>query len=165
MASPIDPVTAIASVEGGGVRVVEILKKRFTRLGTPISPNEVAAATRAYRDCKQCASRGLIGGALDRTRRFCECMAGEELAAEDPERPAREIEHAHANVKNRLAAAAQTVSVYLADAIEASDVTETPSEVVFDAPKSYRFYFSDRQFPDVFRVAGEQRTVRLAWLA
>jgi hypothetical protein len=156
LATAIDPVAAIAFVERGGLRVPEILKKRFTRLGTPISPNDVIRAERKYRGCDLCDSRGLIGSSLDRTRRFCDCFAGEELQYEDPGRPAREIERAHENTKNKLAAVAQTVSVYIADAIEASEVSETSTELVFDAPKGYRLFFADRQFREVLRVAGEK---------
>jgi hypothetical protein len=62
-----------------------------------------------------------------------------------------------------LLAAANEVNVYMADAVEASDISETATELVFSAPKGYRMYFSDPSFPDVLKLAGELRTVRFAW--
>jgi hypothetical protein len=150
------------SLNGRRYRAVPgVLKRRLVRLGKPITPAEVIQMTREYRGCKECGDRALIGWTLDKTRRFCECIEGDELRHEDPGRPAREIELAHASTKNKLMAAAQMVSVYLVDAIESSTVTETASEVIFDAPKGYRMFFKDKQFSEVMKIACEQRSVRL----
>lgn len=164
MATAMDPVAAIAAVDGGARKVADALQKRFKRLGTPVSPNDVMRAAREYWKCPSCRD-GLVGTALERTLTFCDCMAGEELKHEDAQRPGREIEHAHSSVKNKLVAAAQTISMHLADAIEGSTITETPSELVFDVPKGYRLYFIDPGFRKVLKIAGEQRPVRLAWEA
>ena len=121
-----------------------VLKRRLARLGQPITPAAVIEMTREYRQHLLCDGTGMMGYALDRTLRFCVCLEGQELQYEDPERPAREIERVHTSLKNKLVAtAAMVAGPYIADAIEASEITETPSELVFDAPKAYRLYFKD----------------------
>ena len=67
----------------------------------------------------------------------------------------------HGSTKDKLAGAARTISVHLGDAIDASNLTETPLALVFDVPKGYRLYFKDKQFSEVLRMAGECRAVRL----
>lgn len=162
--TPAPPDAAIAAAELE-LEVPTVMQRRLIRLAQPITPATVIEMARRYHGCGTCSNRGMIGSALDKTRQFCDCLEGEELQHEDPERPAREIEHAHANTKNRLIAAAQMVSVYLSDAIEASEITETPTELIFDAPKSYRLYFKDKQFANVLKLADEQRAMRLVWRA
>jgi hypothetical protein len=89
-----------------------------------------------------------------------------DLRIGDPERPAREIESAHACLKNRLVAAAHAKNwSFLADAIEASTITEEPSELIVDTPRTWRLRFSGPDFIEVIQLAGETRTVRSAWKA
>jgi hypothetical protein len=169
--SPVPPEQAVAAADAvigqASFRirgVPEVIKRRLMRLGQPISMAEVIKMTREYRKCTACGDTGLVGSALDKSRRFCECMAGENLAAEDPERPAREIESAHACLKNRMVAAAHSKHwSFLADAIEASTITEESSELILDAPKLWRLCFSGPDFIEVVQLAGETRSVRLAW--
>ena len=140
-----------------------VLKRRLARLGQPITPAAVIEMTREYCPHLLCDRTGMMGYALDRTLRFCDCLEGQELQHEDPERPAREIERVHTSLKYKLVATAVMVAgPYIADAIEASEITETPSELVFDAPKAYRLYFKDPCFAKVLEAVGELRTIRLA---
>ena len=140
-----------------------VLKRRLARLGQPITPAAVIEMTREYCPHLLCDRTGMMGYALDRTLRFCDCLEGQELQHEDPERPAREIGRVHTSLKHKLVATAVMVAgPYIADAIEASEITETPSELVFDAPKAYRLYFKDPCFAKVLEAVGELRTIRLA---
>jgi hypothetical protein len=171
--SPVPPEQAIAAADAvigeASFRirgVPDVIKRHLMRLGKPISTAEVIKMTRDYQKCTACGNTGLVGSALDKSRRFCECMAGENLAADDPERPAREIESAHACLKNRLVAAAHAKNwSFLADAIEASTITEEPSELIVDTPRTWRLCFSGPDFIEVVQLAGETRSVRLAWKA
>jgi putative component of toxin-antitoxin plasmid stabilization module len=145
-----------------GRRVPGPLKATLERTGELISPNALEHAIRGWKRCANCDDSGTVGTAFHQTLAFCACAAGIEAGYDKgADWPTEEIARVHANVKNKLVAAARTISVYFGDAIEASSITETPSELVFDTPKGYRLYFRDKGFSEVLEIAGEQRTVRL----
>lgn len=149
--------------------VPEPIKRRLRRVGALVSPADVLQMVREYRLCKDCGDSGLIGSALERTRTFCGCIAGEELRHEEPDRPAREIEHAHASLKNKLVATAHANHwPFLADALENSTVSDDGAAVVVDADPRWRLALVMRgSIPseDLLRcvelVTGAR--VRLAW--
>ena len=166
--TPMPLLQAFGRIQGrlAGRAVPRPLKAKLERTGGLISPNALEAAIRGWRRCAHCDDGGTVGNVIDRTLTFCACAAGLEAGyGKGAAWPAEEIARVHADTKSLLVAAAHMVNAYLADAIEASTITETPAELVFDAPKSYRLYFVDRQFHEVLKRAGEQRTVRLTWQA
>jgi hypothetical protein len=161
--TPVAPDWAISTAKRE-IEIPAVLQRHLMRLGQPITPATVIEMVRKYRPHLGCDETGMMGYAVDGTLRFCNCLEGQELQHEDPERPAREIEGVHTSLKNKLVATALKVAgPHLADAIETSEITETPEVITFDAPKGYRLYFREQLFVAVLEAAGETRAVRLKW--
>ena len=138
------------------------MKAALERTGELIAPNALHAAIRGWKRCPQCDDGGTVGHAFYRTLAFCACAGGIEAGySKGADWPAEEIARVHGSTKDKLVGAARTISVHLGDAIDASNLTETPLALVFDVPKGYRLYFKDKQFSEVLRMAGECRAVRL----
>src|ERR1035441_7791887 len=162
--TPLPALQAFGLIQGrlNGHRVPAPLKAALERTGELIAPNALDAAIRGWKRCARCDDGGTVGHAFYRTLAFCTCPAGIEAAYDKgADWPTEEIARVHGSTKDKLVGAARTISVYLGDAIDASNLTETPSELVFDVPKGYRLYFKEKGFSEVFKLAGEQRTIRL----
>lgn len=169
---PVSPADAVWAVVRSGVPVPRIIQRRLERIGADISAADVAKMARAYRECVKCYDSGLMGLAIDKTRRFCDCMAGEEKRHQDPDGPEREIERAHASLKGKMAAAAASKNWgFVADAIEESAISETDDEIVINVVPRWRLCLessSGKPSVDLLRLLelmGEKRPVRFARVA
>lgn len=149
--------------------VPDAIKRRLRRIGAAVSPAEVLNQVRQFRPCKECGDEGLVGYTLDRSRTFCGCISGEELRLEDPGKPAREIEHTHASLKNKLVAAAYANNCpFVGDSIDSSSVAEEDGVLVIDVAPLWRVALGPKGQPtaDLLRcveVVTGKRAVRLAW--
>ena len=133
--------------------VPEVIKRRLQRTGDPISPNALMAAVRAHKACAACGDGGLIGSSLDRSRRFCQCIAGEELQETDPDAAAREIAEVYASLKNRMIAAATEAGYYGLDIpLKTCEIREDRDAVQIVVPRDWRIWFEGREPPRMLRA-------------
>src|SRR5262249_46333547 len=142
METATDPAKAIRiATESATCNFPEILRARLLRIGNLISPADVLAGSRVWKACRQCRDTGLVGSALAKTLKFCDCVAGEEWQYQHgADFPQAEIARVHASLKNRLVAAALECSLMFAsDALANSDVNDDGKVLTVVVDKFYSF--------------------------
>jgi hypothetical protein len=135
-----------------------------------ISPDELLAATIAWRTCRRCGDTGIIGSLLKRTMNFCECEIGQQERLDRGDSYiADEVERVGATLKSRLVRACRELKhEFTGDAIEQDDTTVKEVNGIIEispgagaenwcCEKDLRHaleYFGDRRRVRVERVKG-----------
>lgn len=138
------------------------LRLRLERTGEPISASELMRLKREWKPCPECRDGGVLGNALDRDLRFCNCPAGIEAGYRDADYPEREIARIHADAKTLLVAAANDVlpSGFFGDAIAESRVSDDGETLEITQPETI-YTIREDTLQQVLRRIGWKRAVRI----
>lgn len=142
---PVADAVRIATERDRKFRVPQVLRSRLERTGEEISPHDLYDQAKAWKQCAECGSDGLLGSALDRDLRFCECLAGEEKRFQDPDYLQREIDRVHADLRSKMVAAAESLPnrILIADALgdPTTEITDDGEVITIRVDRSYRLTF------------------------
>lgn len=105
------------------------LQARLERTGDLISPAELTRQVASWRVCRSCRDSGALGNAIDKTLRFCGCVAGQERCHRDGASwPEQEIARVHASAQSLLTAACYDLRMNFAgDAVAEADLRDDGS--------------------------------------
>jgi hypothetical protein len=146
MARPMSAFEAYCRIQRRVQRgVPKPLKAQLERTDQLIAPCELERQILAWNRCPKCSDVGLLGNAIDRDLRFCDCPAGREAqnaptAAElakaerfhrGPDYPEREIKRVHSDSQSLLVASCRVVGLEFAGAaIENSSVSDDGTTLI-----------------------------------
>jgi hypothetical protein len=170
MDPPTDPESALVatslSIQIAGPQVPKVVHQRLVRSRELESPAAVPAMTNARGQCPRCNESGVLGDALTKTLRFCECPAGEERRRCDgADYPAQEIIRVHTSIQSQLVAAARSCNLqFAADAIENSMITDDGQVLTVRVDEAYRLSLTPEDLKRALEILGERRTLRTTGL-